>query len=36
VTGRPVAINGSEHDQDFIDSIQQFVADWKAGLEANW
>jgi len=29
-------INGTEHDQDFIDSIRQFVADWKAGLEAHW
>jgi hypothetical protein len=31
-----LTLNGNEHDQDFIDSIQQFVADWKAGLEANW
>jgi len=31
-----VTINRAEHDQDFIDSIQQFVADWKTGLEANW
>jgi hypothetical protein len=31
-----LTINGSAHDQDFIDSIQQFVADWKAGLEAHW
>ena len=29
-------INRSEHDQDFIDSLQQFVEDWKAGLEAHW
>lgn len=29
-------INRREQDQDFIDSIQQFVDDWKAGLEANW
>lgn len=29
-------INRSEHDQDFIDSLQQFVTDWKAGLEAHW
>ena len=29
-------INRTEHDQDFIDSIQQFVNDWKAGLEAHW
>ena len=31
-----LTINGTEHDQDFIESIQQFVADWKSGLEANW
>ena len=31
-----LSINRSDQDQDFIDSIQQFVADWKAGLEANW
>ena len=31
-----LTINGTEHDQDFIDSIQQFVDDWKAGLEAHW
>ena len=24
------------HDADFIDSIRQFVDDWKSGLEANW
>jgi hypothetical protein len=29
-------INRSEHDQDFIDSIRQFVDDWKAGLETHW
>lgn len=29
-------INRTEHDQDFIDSIRQFVDDWKAGLEAHW
>jgi hypothetical protein len=29
-------INRTEHDQDFIDSIRQFVADWKTGLEAHW
>ena len=27
-------INKDEHDEDFIASIEQFVADWKAGLEA--
>ena len=31
-----LTLNGTEHDQDFIDSIQQFVADWKSGLETNW
>lgn len=31
-----LSINRSEHDQDFVDSIRQFVADWKAGLEAHW
>jgi len=29
-------INRTEQDQDFIDSIRQFVEDWKAGLESNW
>lgn len=29
-------INRSEHDQDFIDTLQQFVTDWKLGLEAHW
>ena len=27
-----LTINRTEHNQDFIDSIQRFVADWKAGL----
>ena len=31
-----LTISGAKHDQDFIDSIQQFVADWKAGLEKHW
>lgn len=31
-----LSINRTEQDRDFVDSIQQFVADWKAGLEANW
>ena len=31
-----LTINRTEHNQDFIVSIQQFVADWKAGLEAHW
>ena len=44
-TGRPpnprhtvihLTINRTEQDQDFIDSIQKFVDDWKAGLVAHW
>ena len=44
-TGRPpnprhtvihLTINRTEQDRDFIDSIQRFVEDWKAGLEAYW
>lgn len=31
-----LTINRAEQDQDFIDSIRQFVDDWKAGLEAHW
>lgn len=31
-----LTINRTEQDQDFVDSIHQFVADWKAGLEAHW
>ncbi len=31
-----LTINRTEHDQDFIHSIQQFVDDWKAGLERHW
>lgn len=31
-----LSINRTEQDQDFVDSIRQFVADWKTGLEANW
>ncbi len=27
-------INREEHDPDFIESIEQFVADWKEGVEA--
>lgn len=27
-------INKKQHDEDFIDSIQQFVADWAKGLKA--
>ena len=31
-----LTINRTEHDQDFINPIHKFVADWKAGLEAHW
>ncbi len=31
-----LTINRTEHDLDFIESNQQFVDDWKAGLEAGW
>lgn len=31
-----LSINRTEQDPDFVGSIRQFVADWKAGLEANW
>lgn len=31
-----LTINRTEHDPDFVDSNRQFVADWKAGLEARW
>lgn len=31
-----LTINRAEHEPDFIDSIQQFMADWKTGLEAQW
>jgi len=31
-----LSINRIEQDQDFVDSIQKFVTDWKAGLEAHW
>jgi hypothetical protein len=30
------SINRTEQDPDFIDSIRQFMADWKAGLETHW
>ena len=29
-------INRAEQDQDFVDSLQKFVDDWKIGLEASW
>ena len=28
--------NRSEHDPDFIDSIKQFMDDWKTGLSMHW
>jgi hypothetical protein len=31
-----LTINRAEHDADFIASNAQFVADWRAGLEAHW
>jgi hypothetical protein len=31
-----LTINRTEQDQDFIETIQQFMADWKAGLESHW
>ncbi|MBT9590968.1 MAG: hypothetical protein IV089_08680 [Thiobacillus sp.] len=31
-----LTINRAEHEQDFIDSIRQFMSDWKAGLETRW
>jgi hypothetical protein len=31
-----LSINRIEQDRDFVDSLQQFVQDWKAGLEAHW
>jgi hypothetical protein len=31
-----LTINRTDHDQDFIDSIRRFVADWQTGLEAHW
>lgn len=31
-----LTINRAGHDADFIASNEQFVADWRAGLEAHW
>ena len=31
-----LTINRTEHDQDFVESLQQFVDDWKTGLETQW
>jgi len=30
------SINRVEQDQDFVDSLQKFVDDWKDGLESHW
>lgn len=44
-TGRPpwpdqvvvhLTINRTEHDPEVVESMQQFVLDWKIGLEAQW
>jgi len=29
-------INRTGHDQDFIESLEQFVNNWKTGLEMHW
>ena len=31
-----LTINRTEHDPDYVESIRQFLADWKTGLEAHW
>lgn len=31
-----LTINRSDHDPDFLETIQQFVDDWKTGLETQW
>ena len=31
-----LTINRLEQDPDFVETIQQFVDDWKAGLETHW
>ena len=31
-----LTINRLEQDPDFVETIQQFVDDWKAGLEMHW
>jgi hypothetical protein len=31
-----LTINRPEQDQDFVETIQQFVDDWKTGLETHW
>lgn len=31
-----LTINRTEHDPDFIETMEQFVVDWKAGLESHW
>jgi hypothetical protein len=31
-----LTINRLEQDPDFVETIQQFVDDWKAGIETHW
>lgn len=31
-----LTINRNEHEPDFIETMQQFVDDWKTGLEKHW
>lgn len=31
-----LTINRFDHEPDFVETIQQFVEDWKAGLETHW
>lgn len=31
-----LTINRIKHDPDFIESMKQFVEDWKTGLETHW
>lgn len=31
-----LTINRTEHDPEVVESMQQFVLDWKAGLEFHW
>ena len=28
--------NRTEHEAEFVDTIRQFMLDWKKGLESNW
>ena len=31
-----LTINRNDHDPEFLETIQQFVDDWKTGLETQW